>query len=282
MISASRIICRVMLLAASLAMASCADLAGVREFASLSASITGSGEMSARWRDTQERLSAIPQPGDFPLNVTTGDRKAVHQETEKMLAIVTIYMETMGQLAADNLPSVDSQVAGLTKSLSALPSTPITPQRVEAIGILGNLLSLPLDAYRQKQVRKLIEQADGPLQNVLAGLVQLAAIYKSDLNNERKAVRDWAALQVTGTGNTSADFLSRRYIMDLNRKYDNVEAGIDAYIKALKLIAARHETLVNGLATGETITRTVQQLSASRLELIDARDKIRVALAQKV
>lgn len=282
MISASRIACKVMLLAASLTMAGCADLAGVREFASLSASITGSGEMSARWRDTQKRLDAIPQPGDFPLSVTTGDRAAVHQETEKMLGVVTIYMETMGQLAADNLPSVDSQVAGLTKSLSALPNTPITPQRVEAIGILGNLLALPLDAYRQKQVRKLIEQADGPLQNILGGLAQLAAIYRSDLNNERKAVRDWAALQVTGSGTTSADFLSRRYLLDISRKYDDVESGIDAYIKALKLIATRHEALVNGLANAETIARTVQQLSASRLELIEARDKIRVALAQKV
>ena len=65
MISASRIVVRVMLLAASLSMVGCADLAGVREFASLSASITSSGEMSARWRDTQQRLGAIPQTGDW-------------------------------------------------------------------------------------------------------------------------------------------------------------------------------------------------------------------------
>ena len=279
---ATRMTCRTMLLAVSFAIAGCADLAGVREFASLSASITGSGELSARWRDTQQRLAAIPQPGDFPLKFSTGDRASVHQETEKLLAVVTIYMETMGQLAADNLPSVDTQVAGLTKSLSSLPGTPINPQRVEAIGILGKLLSLPLDSYRQTQVRKLIEQADPPLQNIIVGLIQLAGIYRSDLNNERKTVGDWAALQVAGSGTTSANFLSRRCIVDLNRKYDDVELGLDAYVKALRVISGRHESLVNGLATSETIARTVQQLSASRLELIDARDKIRIALAQKI
>jgi hypothetical protein len=273
---------RLLLAVATLALAACADLGGVRDFALLSTSITGSSDMSARWRDTESRLKAIPLPGDFPLDISTGDRGPIHQETEKMLAAVTAYMDAMGQLAADKLPSVDSQVTGLKNALNALPGPPITPQRVEAVGILGNLLSLPLDAYRQAKVRKLIEQADKPLQNIVTGLIELAGIYRSDLANERNLVRDWAALQTSGTGGTPADFLSRRFVTDLARKYDAIDQGIVAYIKALELIADRHDRLVNGLASSETIARTLLQLSDSRLKLIDARDKIRVALAQKV
>lgn len=260
----------------------CADLTAVRDFASLSASITGSTELSTRWRDTEKRLKAIPQPGDVPLNVPTGDRSKIHQDTETMLQVLTVYMESMGQLAADNLPAVDSQVEGLAKSLSALPGTPITPQRVEAVSILGKMLSLPLDAYRHQQVRKLIEKANTPLQDIVSGLVQLAQIYKSDLANEHKLVKDWIALQAAGTGTSPVDFLSRHYLADVNKKYEEVDKGIDAYIKALELIASQHDRLVNGLATGETISRTVQRLSVVRLQLIDARDKMRAALAQKM
>lgn len=263
-------------------LAGCADLTAVRDFGSLSASITSSTELSARWRDTQKRLGAMPQPGDLPLNISTGDRSKIHEDTEIMLKALTLYMESMGQLAADNLPAVDTQVEGLAKSLSALPGTPITPQRVEAVGILGKMLSLPLDAYRHQQVRKLIETANTPVQNIVKGLVELAQIYKSDLANEHKLVKDWIALQTAGTGTAQVDFLSRHYSADIDKKYDEIGKGIDAYIKALELIASQHDRLVNGLATGETIARTVQQLSAVRHQLIDARDRIRAALAQKV
>lgn len=260
----------------------CADLTAVRDFGSLSASITSSTELSARWRDTQKRLSAMPQPGDLPLNVPTGDRSKIHDDTETIVQVLTVYMESMGQLAADNLPAIDTQVDGLAKSLSALPGTPITPQRVEAVGILGKMLSLPLDAYRHQKVRKLIEKANTPLQNIVEGLVQLAQIYKSDLANEHKLVKDWIALQTAGTGTSQVDFLSRHYSADVDKKYDEVGKGIDAYINALELIASQHDHLVNGLATSETIARTVQQLSAVRIQLIDAKDRIRAALAQKV
>ena len=112
---ATRMTCRTMLLAVSFAIAGCADLAGVREFASLSASITGSGELSARWRDTQQRLAAIPQPGDFPLKFSTGDRASVHQETEKLLAVVTIYMETMGKRGLQEVAMQNAQKAAYAK-----------------------------------------------------------------------------------------------------------------------------------------------------------------------
>jgi len=89
-------------------------------------------------------------------------------------------------------------------------------------------------------------------------------------------------LQIAGTGATPAVFLSRRYVADLDRKYDEIESGVQAYAKALQIIAAKHESLVNGLATDETIKRTIPRLRAVRKDLIDARDRIRIALAQKV
>jgi len=268
----------------ALAAAGCADLSGVREFASLSASITGSSALSARWRDTQERLAKIPLPGDVPISVPTGDRTQAHEETEKMLALVTTYMEVMGELASDQLPRVDAQVSGLKAELNALPGTPVNRQRVEAFGVVVSLLSKPLDAYRHLKVRELIAAADPHLQAILAGLEALAGIYRADLATERKIVKDWMALHLAGTpaGNTAADFLSRRYLSDLDRKYTEIEQGLDAYVKALRLIAAKHESLVNGLATRQTIERTLPQLKAARRELIEARNRMSNALAQRI
>jgi len=133
----------VLLVVVACAAAACADLGGVRDFAALSTSITKSSELSARWRDSGARLKAIPQPGDVPLDISTGDRGPVHKETEKMLEAVTVYMDVMGQLAAGDLPSVSSQVAGLKDALSALPETPIPKEPVAAVGILGGV-SLPV------------------------------------------------------------------------------------------------------------------------------------------
>jgi len=268
--------------AAALAASGCADLSSVREFASLSSSITGSSELSARWADTQERLRKIPVAGDQPLSLQTDDRSKIHAETEKFLAAVTAYMDVMGQLASDEAPSVDSQVASLRGALSALPNSPITQERVDAVGTIVSLISKPLDAYRHTMVRQLIADADPPLQKILAGLQQLATLYREGAVNERKAVKDWMAAHLAASGKDTAGFLSRRHLADVDRKYDEVEAGIDAYIKALRVIAARHESLVNGLATDETIRRTIPQLKAARKDLIEARDKIRSALAQKI
>lgn len=274
-----------LLAVAAAGLAACADLGGVREFASLSGSISGSSELSARWRDTEERLAKIPVSGDQPLKFATGDRSKVHAETEKIVATVAAYMDVMGELASDELPSVEAQVGSLRSALNALPNTPITPERVDAIGTLVALLSKPLDAYRHVQVRELIAAADPPLQKILAGLEQLGAIYRADAVAERKAVKDWIAFHMAaspGAKPAAADFLARRYLLDVDRKYDEVEAGIDAYIKALRVIAAKHESLVNGLATDQTIKRTLPQLKAARKDLLEARERIRSGLAQRI
>jgi hypothetical protein len=271
-----------LLLFALFVLSGCADLSGVREFASLSASITGSTELSQQWRDAAVRLKRVEQPGDLPIGITIPDRTRVHDETEKILLVVTTYMDVMGQLAADSLPAVDQQVGKLASALSALPGTPITASRVQAVSLIGSLISKPLDAYRHMKVRQLILEADPALQSVLSGLQELAKIYQSDFAAERDYLRGWATVQIAGTGKTPADFLARRYMADLDRKYAELDSGIAAYVKALQTIARRHETLVNGLATDETIKRTLVQLQATRKELIDARDRIRHALAQNV
>ena len=273
---------RSLLVAATLLIGGCADLSAVREFASLSASITGSGELGAQWRDTSARLKRLEQPGDTPIQLPIPDRTRTHAETEKIVAVVTTYMEVMGQLASDSLPSVDAEVSAFASAVSALPNTPITPGRAQAVSIIGSLISKPLDAYRHVKVRELILEANAPLQRILAGLRELGAIYRADFAAERKYIRGWTSLQTAGTGKTPADFLARRYVADLDRKYDDLDAGVAAYIKALEVIGTQHEALVNGLATAETIKRTIVQLQTTRKELTDAREKIRIALAQRI
>jgi hypothetical protein len=124
---------RLLLMVVTFAMAACADLGGVRDFALLSTSFTGSSDLSARWRDTESRLKAISLPGDVPLEISTG-------------------------------------------------------------------------------------------------LVQLAKIYRPDLANERKLVRDRAALQTSGTGSTPADSLLRRFVTDLAGAATAIPSGQPAAI----------------------------------------------------
>lgn len=273
---------RAVLLSAALLATGCADLAGVREFASLSASITDSAAVSMRWRDTESRLKSLPREGDRPITITTGDRSKVHEETEKILRAVTAYMEVMGQLASDELPSVEPQVASLGSALNALPGTPIKQQQVQAFSTVVSLISKPLDAYRHLKVRELIRDAHDPLEKLLAGLAELGAIYQDDLARERKVVADWVNVQVAGGGRTASDFLARRYVADLERKYDEIDQGIKDYVKALQLISTKHERLINGLSTEETIKRTLAELKRTRKDLIEARESIRNALAQKL
>lgn len=108
---------RLLLLVAALLMAACAGLSAVRDFASLSASITGSSELSARWWDTEQRLGAISGASDLPLAFGACQREPIHRAIE--IGLNSALAATATVIATGQPAAVTGALASLQRTLSS-------------------------------------------------------------------------------------------------------------------------------------------------------------------
>jgi hypothetical protein len=202
-------------------------------------------EIVTTYQDTPVRLAAYDQERADDWNSQADVRKAQADALKLQLALVAEYMGALAALSADSATDFSKDIDGLTGSLKK------TGQASEATigavgGLVKTLLNAAVQAWQRDMVGDLIEQANPPLQSLLAG--QLRSIvdqdFRSDLENEALFLDLYFEdlLKRSSASPTAIAALNEWFIL---RKAENVRrvAGLDAYLGVLDKIAEGHQKL---------------------------------------
>lgn len=160
-------------------LAGCVDLGAVRSFAKTSAATADYQQVPADYAaSTVRRESFKPFTAVFSTQVPL-TRAADIRRFGKAQAVLVAYMNALGDLAADELPSVDPEMSKLADELKKANFLTFTNPRAQsktltAAGtIAASLIKIALDAKRQAELSRLIMASDTTIQVVVAGLADI-------------------------------------------------------------------------------------------------------------
>jgi hypothetical protein len=156
----------VILLAAALP--GCASFKEVSAFASLSAKGAGYDAV------TQDYIGAIDRRKQYQPQKFQGDLEALKVRREAQRAsldvlqrTMTDYMQGLGGLASGNIRSYDESLEDFSENLNKVSL--LNDKEKDAVTALATLLARSVTAvYRQHEIRKLIQDGNQPLQDVMA------------------------------------------------------------------------------------------------------------------
>lgn len=236
----------------------CVNLEAVRDFSKQSSALTGSAEVidyRMNWPDRRkeyDEVSAylgIPGPGATASSLTPDEVKSV----KALQTSLSSYMLALASLADDQNIDLSKQVGGLVDSLDNLPG--VTDDRKKtnaAYGAIIGLLKLPLDAYRQYEIRRLILKYNDDVKQLSDVLAALTRSYKPIVNNEWSSVKAWAAgafRSRRGSVSFQDAVGMRAYMAEIDNRYKGKDDAIETYAKAVEKIGTTHAELAANLKT---------------------------------
>jgi len=201
--------------------------------------------------DTPQRLkrySSLPQ-----LDEISASRKIQAEALKEVLSIVTDYMAALAMLSADSTVDYSKQEAAFKNSITALNqkissgNRKISDQELGAAGtIITTLLNTAAKAYQAKQVGLIVEQANSPLQSLLAKngfLYQVVDLdFRRDLTTEQTAI-DIFYSNLSDNSNRAAHEAIEDWKEVRNNDNAKRRQAVDAYLKVLDKIAEGHQAL---------------------------------------
>lgn len=233
----------------------CANLAAVREFAKTSAATADYKQVVADYTNSPTRqLRYQPDRNADTLKQLATKRAAQGPMLEATQQVLVAYMSSLGDLAADKLPNVDSEIDGLSKALETAKFVGDGDQQIgketatAAASIAKVLIRAGLDGWRQREVVKIVKETNAPLQDVVAGLKEiLDKDLRMSLQNEEIAVskpfQSWNAAAKAGNDPDGAPQVARILLDERLEQVKAKRASLDAYIKVLDTIAKGHDDL---------------------------------------
>jgi chromosome segregation ATPase len=269
------------LLVICLAVSGCVELAPIRDYADAASDLVSGKEIVNRWKNSdvelQRRTQALfdkPAPGRRDAD-TQKRAEAAANELYKVHDVLGEYFAAVGQLAADELPSVDKQVASLSDAIKMLDRNFGAPEQA-AFQAVASLLSLPLDAYRQKQLRVLLTSQRENIDKLLSILERSTAVIASDLKAEQQAVADPFSRLLGDVDNPALRFLVRERMLEEQRSgYGELFSSISRYQSALADVRSKHESIARALNSDRVqLKQTLVNLNRARARLVAARDAI--------
>jgi len=188
-----------LLLLTSLLAAGCADLQAVRTFAKTSAATADYRQIVNDYVESPTRQQRyLPDRYAAQLARTTAKRAGQKTLLEGSQRVLAGYLNALGDLAADDLPDVDSEIDGLAKALdtagfAGYGDAAIRKETATAAGRIAKVLTRAvLDHWRQYRVQKIITETDGNVQAVAAGLREIMLKdFNASLDIEAEAVRKY-------------------------------------------------------------------------------------------
>jgi len=152
-------------------LASCADLKSIRQFANTSADAAGWTSLSEDYVKSIARIQRYEEGKAGDALASAAARRQAQQPALRALHHgVEAYLKVLGALAADDLAASDVSLAALAGSLHSANLLADT-QSVAAFTSLTELIAkAATDGYRQRQLTRLIAQANPDFQTVIAAL----------------------------------------------------------------------------------------------------------------
>lgn len=248
----------------------CANLGAVREFAKTSAATADYKQVVSDYTNSPSRQRRYqPERMSGQLDSMVERRAGQGPLLEAAQQALVKYMTLLGDLAADKLPDVDSEIDDLSKALEKAKfvgdgDKQIGKETASAAASIAKVVARAiLDGYRQSEVAKIVKQTNEPVQNVVAGLREvLDKDMRESLLNEETAIRKpfgaWVAAASSGNDPDGAPPVARILLDERLEQLHIKQANLDAYIKVLDTIANGHADLflnVEKLDEKELITR---------------------------
>lgn len=235
-------------LVACASLSACANLQGLRDYAKASQQLSEGPGLVQRWQQSDEVLQSRQVLFDAPIQPRrTPQAQALAQsQGRQVLAIqraLSAYFKTVGELAADGLPSLDPEVARLGEAWDELDPSFEAADR-QALKALGRVLSQPLQAYRHRAVLQLVKSQHQAVERLLTRLEAVSALMAQDLQAEADAARV-PYLQVLGqTSQPALRFLVRERMEAQRTGHDlPLQEAWARYQAALRAVRQAHARL---------------------------------------
>jgi len=175
----------------------CANLAAVREFAKTSAATADYRVIVDDYVTTPSRLKAYsPADQAAKRDAQVKEREAQREGLMAVQKTLVVYMDTIGKLAADDLPSLDAELKTLKGSLDKIPisdaaeAAKFKEATSAAQTILGILGKWALEGYRQTRLVEVIREADQHVQSLTTSLsAMLTGEMANDVDGEETGIR---------------------------------------------------------------------------------------------
>jgi hypothetical protein len=268
-------------LALALAVSACVNLSAVRDYSATAGSVVSQTDVAAMWAGAADRLAQLPNQPEERIAKLRAERAQVFKEITKVHALLGDYYLVVTALAADELVKVDTQAQGLADGLAEIDSA-FSAADKQAFVSVASLLRLPLDAYRQRELRKFLLQTEQPVDRLLTSLAKLNSIYAQSLQGEREiAEAPYRRFLAEASTPPATKLLLARNLGQISARYDDYLGAVDTYTKSIELVRARHQAMIAATSdTGELLKTAVSQLRQAQSSLREARLAIKQASAQ--
>ena len=231
----------------------CTDLTAVRDWSNTSLEASQFNEIVATYVDTPERL----QRYDTQDEATRAGwqkqrvvREAQAEALQSLLALVSDYMATLSTLASDSVIDFSEEASAYTTSLQNLNRVAGDSIPNDTIGAVGSLVQTmadaALDLWRANEVKKIIAEANQPLQSILAG--ELRSIVREDFRRDLVIEESFldahfkSLIRHPDSSPAAQAALNEWFVL---RKLENQRriAAVDAYLGILDDISKGHQKL---------------------------------------
>ena len=243
-------------LLSSLLMAGCVDLQGVREFAKTSAATADYRRVVADYVGSPDRQKRY-QPARSAAQLDALAKLRAEQKTklEGAQTVLVQYMTALGDLAADDVPKVDSEIDALSNALEQAKFVgdgdfAIKKETATAASKIAKILTRAvLDHWRQDQLGRIIKDTDPSVQTVVAGLREIVLIdFNASLDAESETVRKYFEKPIAdATSRNEPDAVPPLARILLLERLDQIAARrsqLIAYAEVLNKIGMGHSDLL--------------------------------------
>jgi hypothetical protein len=225
----------------------CASFSEVATFASLSAKGASHDAVTTDYIGAIERRKQYqPQKFQGELEAQKMRREAQRASLDVLQQTITDYMQGLGGLASGNIGTYDKSLKNLSDRLNK--AALLDNNAKDAVGALSTLLARSVTAvYRQHEIRKLIQDGNQPLQDVIT---VTRKIFRNgiiaDLQAESALVERYYDNFMLAPGNPDepvAMALARENKAEALGRVDNKIQRAQRYDAVLERIAVGHQYL---------------------------------------
>jgi hypothetical protein len=230
----------------------CANLKGMRDFASESAKLSAYTELTTRFRDTYQREQPyLSSEADRLAQENDKRRKAAYEDLLKIHQTVSLYMQTLAKLAGENTFDLSKKIDSLGAGIKAYPDLGIDEKQVNAVVNISKVITKWITtAYQERAVRNVVMEGDAHLQTLLDGMMGLVRYYKKTNDNEKNTVLGFFEVEIP-YADTPKDkllaTLARVHMQSKTSEYMNAQLKYDEAEKGIRSIATGHRKLLENI-----------------------------------
>ena len=221
----------------------CADLTAIQRFAATSARSAEYTQLVDAYVAAPERTARFaPERKRAELDDLASQRALQRKGLLALHTAVEEYMRALANLAADEAVDYDKDYDALGKALTDAKF--VDQGEADAVEGLGALLTRAVtDGYRQRKLCQVIEEANAPLQTIIANLRAIVRAIEGDATGLEDNVDTYyrTAVQNTGVAGVGAILEGWRY-RD-GREAAALREAAKTYGDALDAIASGHAAL---------------------------------------